>query len=88
MSSLRILITLGNAEAIAMAVQEGLGVGFVSKLVVERFCRDKVAEVRVRDTEICRQIMIGRNRRRPATNAQEAFWNFLTMVKSNPLEIK
>jgi DNA-binding transcriptional LysR family regulator len=87
-SSLRILITLGNAEAIAMAVQEGLGVGFVSKLVVERFCHDKVAEVRVRDMEICRQIMIGRNRRRPATNAQEAFWNFLNTVKSNPLDIK
>ena len=28
-SDLRILITLGNAEAIALAVQEGIGVGFV-----------------------------------------------------------
>ena len=27
MSDLRILITLGNAEAIALAVQEGIGVG-------------------------------------------------------------
>jgi DNA-binding transcriptional LysR family regulator len=87
-SDLRILITLGNAEAIALAVQEGIGVGFVSKLVVERLCRDKVTEVRIRDMEICRQIFIGRNSQRPATNAQEAFWSFLATDNSNPSEIK
>ncbi len=76
-ANLRILITLGNAEAIAVAVQEGIGVGFVSKMVVDRLCRDKVAEVRVRDMDICRQIYVGRNSRRQATNAQLAFWNFL-----------
>jgi DNA-binding transcriptional LysR family regulator len=79
MSDLRILITLGNAEAIALAVQEGIGVGFVSKMVVDRLCRDKVAEVRVRGMNICRQIYIGRNSRRPTTNAQKAFWDFLTV---------
>jgi DNA-binding transcriptional LysR family regulator len=84
---LRILLTLGNAEAIAMAVQEGIGVGFVSNLVFERLCRDKVAEVRVRDMNICRQIYVGRNSRRPATNAQEAFWNFLTTMNSNPKDL-
>ena len=88
MSDLRILITLGNAEAIALAVQEGIGVGFVSKLVVDRLCHGKVAEVRVRDTEICRQIFIGRNCHRPATNAQEAFWSFLAADSGNPSEIK
>jgi DNA-binding transcriptional LysR family regulator len=88
MSNLRILLTLGNAEAIAMAVEEGLGGGFVSKLVVERLCRGKVAEVRVRDMDICRQIFIGRNGKRPATNAQEAFWNFLITENNNPLDIR
>jgi hypothetical protein len=34
-SDLNVLITLGNAEAIAIAVQEGIGVGFVSKPVVD-----------------------------------------------------
>ena len=85
-SDLRILITLGNAEAIAMAVQEGIGVGFVSKLVIDRLCRGMVAEVRIRDVDICRQIYIGRNSRRLATNAQKAFWEFLTTADKDLLE--
>ena len=86
-SDLRILITLGNAEAIALAVQEGIGVGFVSKLVVDRLCRDRVAEIRVRGMEICRQISIGRNSRRMATNAQKAFWEFLTTASNDLSEM-
>jgi DNA-binding transcriptional LysR family regulator len=78
MSDLRILITLGNAEAIALAVQEGIGVGFLSKIVVDRLCPDKVAYIRVRGVDICREIYIGRNIRRPATSAQTVFWSFLS----------
>lgn len=74
---LRILITLGNAEAIAMAVQEGIGVGFISQMVIDRLCPGRVAQVRIRGMEICREIHFGRNSRRPATAAQNAFWNFL-----------
>lgn len=84
---LHILITLGNAEAIALAVQEGIGVSFISRMVVDRLCRGKVAEVRVRGLDICRQIYIGRNRRRPATGAQNAFWNFITSEATRLLEI-
>ena len=86
-SNLRVLITLGNAEAIAMAVQEGIGVGFVSKPVVDRMCRGKVAEIKVKDMDICRQIYIGRNSRRPATNAQKAFWEFITSESHEKLEV-
>lgn len=74
---LNILITLGNAEAIALAVQEGIGVGFISKMVIDRLCSGKVAEVRIRGIDISRQIYIGRNSRRPATGAQTAFWEFI-----------
>lgn len=83
---LNILITLGNAEAIALAVQEGIGVGFISRMVIERLCSGKVAEVTVRGLNICREIYIGRNQRRPATGAQTAFWDFLTMI--NQAEVK
>jgi len=76
-TDLHVLITLGNAEAIAMAVQEGLGVAFISKMVVDRICSGKVATVRVRGMDICRQIYVARNCRRPATKAQNAFWDFL-----------
>jgi DNA-binding transcriptional LysR family regulator len=79
---LNILITLGNAEAIALAVQEGIGVGFISKMLIERLCKGKVAEVRIRGIDICRQIYVGRNNRRPATGAQIAFWNFLNSSES------
>lgn len=77
-SDLKVLITLGNSEAISLAVKEGIGVGFVSKLVVDLLCQDKVSVVRIRGIDICRQIYIGRNNRRPATGAQTAFWNYLT----------
>jgi DNA-binding transcriptional LysR family regulator len=77
---LRILITLGNAEAIALAVQEGIGVGFVSQMVVDRLCAGRVAVIKVRGVDICREIYIGRNTRRPATSAQTAFWSFLNHV--------
>jgi len=87
-ADLRILITLGNAEAIALAVQEGIGVGFISQMVVGRLCQGKVAEVKVRGLDICRQIYIGRNSRRPATGAQAAFWNFLTVASTELADVR
>ena len=86
-ADLHILITLGNAEAIAMAVQEGIGAGFVSKMVVDRLCSGKVAEISVRDLTICRDIYIGQNQRRPATGTQKTFWDFLTEINKERLEI-
>jgi DNA-binding transcriptional LysR family regulator len=86
MSDLHILITLGNAEAIALAVQEGIGVGFVSNIVVDRLCAGKVATVRVHGMDICREIYIGRNIRRPATSAQTAFWSSLYSPETKLLE--
>ncbi len=84
---LNILITLGNAEAIALAVQEGIGVGFISQMVIDRLCKGTVAEVRVRGLNICREISIGRNQRRQATAAQTAFWSFLTQLQRDLLVI-
>lgn len=78
-NDLHVVITLGNAEAIALAVQEGIGVAFISQMVVDRICPSQVATVRVAGLDICRQIYIGRSSRRPSTGAQAAFWNFLTV---------
>ncbi len=74
---LETLLVLGNSEAIAMAVEEGLGVGFVSGLVVTKLVRDRVAPVTVRGLDIKRYIYVGRHNRRPATAAQNAFWDFI-----------
>lgn len=74
---LNTLLILGNSEAIAMAVEEGLGVGFVSGLIITKFMRDRVATVTVRGLNIQRDIYLARHHRRPATVAQSAFWDFI-----------
>ena len=39
LESLNILMTLGNSEAIVLAVKEGLGVAFISRIVIESLDR-------------------------------------------------
>ena len=76
-AELRTILTLGNSEAIALAVQEGLGVGFVSRMVYTRLVKDKVVPIQIEGMEIAREIMIGRHTRRPCTASQNAFWEFV-----------
>jgi DNA-binding transcriptional LysR family regulator len=75
--SLKTLLTLGNSEAITLAVQEGLGVGFVSSKVATEIGRDRVAIIKISGISICRDIFIGRHTRLPATKAQISFWDFV-----------
>jgi DNA-binding transcriptional LysR family regulator len=81
---LNTLLTLGNSEAIALAVQQGLGIGFVSKIVVSRTGLGQVVPVRIHGTEIHRDIFIGRSTRRQFTAAQNAFWDFV-MSRGGPI---
>jgi DNA-binding transcriptional LysR family regulator len=75
---LRTVLTLGNSEAIALAVEEGLGVGFVSQIVITRLVAGRVAPVRVRGLSMHQDVYIGRNTNLPGTTAQNAFWDFVT----------
>lgn len=68
------ILVLGNAEAIALAVQEGLGLGFVSSIVYTRLVQDSVTPIKVRGLSIKREIYLGCHTRRPPTLAQAAFW--------------
>lgn len=72
------VLTLGNSEAIALAVEEGLGVGFVSQIVVTRLVSHQVAVVPVRGLQMQQDVYIGRNTSLPGTTAQNAFWEFVT----------
>jgi DNA-binding transcriptional LysR family regulator len=74
---LETLLVLGSSEAIALSVKEGLGVGFVSQIVVTQLVADQVATIRVRDLDIVREIHIGIQQRKPQTAAQKAFWSFI-----------
>ena len=75
--SLNPLISLGSLEAIAFSILEGLGVGFVPHLLVERLVQGRVKPVRLRGLEIVMDVYAGRNTRRPATAAQNAFWDLV-----------
>jgi DNA-binding transcriptional LysR family regulator len=70
------LLILGNSEAIALAVEEGLGVGFVSSLVVSRLVNGRVATIKVRGLDIVRNIYVSKLNNRLMTKAQTAFWEF------------
>ncbi len=79
------VLTLGNSEAIAFAVQEGVGVGFVSMLVARRIVRDQVSIVKIEDFDLSQDIYIGQHRRLPSTPAQVAFWKIATESRSEAL---
>ncbi len=68
---------MGTSEALALAVEQGLGVGFVSKMILEKICPGRVALVKVRGLRILQPIYLGRQTTYPATSAQAAFWEFV-----------
>jgi DNA-binding transcriptional LysR family regulator len=77
LDQLRPVLTLGNSEAIAMAVEEGIGAGFVSSLVATKLFHGRVAIVPVQGLALSQDIYMVRHARRPATAAMTAFWNFI-----------
>jgi DNA-binding transcriptional LysR family regulator len=71
------VLILGNSEAIAMAVEEGIGVGFVSSRVAAKLFQGRVAIVAVDGLSLSQDIFMVRHARRPATAVLTAFWNFI-----------
>jgi DNA-binding transcriptional LysR family regulator len=78
-------LMLGSIEAIALAVQEGMGLSFVPRLIANRLVTGRVAVLNVRGLTISRDIFVGRSLRRPATAAQDVFWELLTQTSFEPL---
>ncbi len=75
---LNIIMTLGTSSSIAMAVSEGVGVAFLTKLAVEdRLERGELAEVQVKGLMMAQEVWLGRYLHQPATQAQGAFWDFV-----------
>jgi LysR family transcriptional regulator, transcriptional activator of the cysJI operon len=75
---LTIAMVLGNAEAIVMAVEEGIGAAFVSRLSAQRSLDlNRVAEVKVVGMELKHQIYMARNRRFAPSRGQAEFWQFV-----------
>ena len=90
-AKLDVFIEMGTSEAIALAVQQGLGVGFISNMIVRKICRDNVHIVKVRGLDIIQNIYFGRQTVQPASSAEVAFWNFIrdldtSIIKAGRLE--
>lgn len=78
MADLNIVMEIGNSEAISMAVEEGIGVAFVSRAVARRGIElGKMKEVRVAGLALRREVFIAYSHRHPATRAQTEFWGFI-----------
>jgi LysR family transcriptional regulator, transcriptional activator of the cysJI operon len=78
MDTLNPIMEIGNAEAIEMAVEEGIGIAFVSELAAARgLALGRVCKVEVEGLDLRRTIFLTRNVRQPLTRAQERFWTFV-----------
>ncbi len=85
-AKLNVFMEMGTSEAIALAVQQGLGVGFISHMIVRKICRDNVSIVKIRGLEIIQNIYFGRQTVQPATSAEVAFWNFIRDLDTSIFE--
>jgi DNA-binding transcriptional LysR family regulator len=73
---LETIMVMGTSESIALAVQQNLGVGFISKMILEKICNGGGRVVEVNGLEIYQNIYFGRQTVQPITGAQAAFWEF------------
>lgn len=77
MDMLNLTMELGNAEAIEMAVEHGVGIAFVSEMVAARgLALGRVKRVEIEGLDLHRTVYIARNINRPFTRAQSLFWEF------------
>ncbi len=78
MNQLKTVMVLGNSEGLRAAVEENLGVTFISKLVAaDGIQLGRIVEVKVANLDLKQRLYFGRNPRLPATKAQNAFWEFV-----------
>jgi len=83
---LNVVLELGNSEAVSMAVEEGMGVAFVSRLVAQRGIElGRIKEVRVAGLTFEREVYIAYSHRHPATRAQTEFWEFIQEPENESL---
>jgi DNA-binding transcriptional LysR family regulator len=76
--SMNTVMELGNAEAVEMAVERGIGIAFVSELVAARgLALGRVKKVDVEGLELTQQIYLCRHVSNTFTRAEAKFWEFV-----------
>ena len=79
---LNVAMVLGNTEAIEMAVEEELGIAFVSRLAAARGLElGHVVEVAVEGMTLTRTIYLVRSQQHVLTKAQTKFWDFVSKTR-------
>jgi DNA-binding transcriptional LysR family regulator len=74
---LNVSMELGNPEAIEMAVERGVGIGFVSEMVAARgLAFGHVKRVELKGLDLKRTVYIARHINHQLTRAQNLFWEF------------
>lgn len=83
-----VVMEVGNAEAIAMAVEEGIGLAFVSELVAARgLALGQIRQIEVVGLDLRRTIYLVRNTQAMFTRAHTAFWNFLQQRRAGVADL-
>ncbi len=75
---LNIVMEVGNAEAIEVAVEEGIGIAFISELAAARALKlGRIKKVEVEGINLHRTLYATRHISTSCTRAQNLFWDFL-----------
>ncbi len=75
---LPVVMTLGNSEAIHIAVREGIGVAFIScRAAYEGLQLGNVAAVEIENLRMCQQLYMVRRDTSTSPSAPTAFWDFV-----------
>jgi len=78
LDQLRVVMSVGNSEAIDMAVEHGLGIAFISRLAASRGLESgHVVEVPVEGMRLERPLYVARNSSAPQAPAEARLWDFV-----------
>jgi DNA-binding transcriptional LysR family regulator len=75
--NLNTFLEMGTSEAVALAVEQGLGIGFISRLILEKICPGRVSVVDIQGVCIVQNIYMGRQTIQSISSAQAAFWEYV-----------
>lgn len=74
---LKVVMELGSAEAIEMAVERGVGIAFVSEMVAARgLALGRIKKVDMEGLDLTRTVWLARRVGYPFTRAQSLFWQY------------
>jgi DNA-binding transcriptional LysR family regulator len=78
LDQLRIVMSVGNSEAIEMAVEHAVGIAFISRLAASRGLESgRLAEVPVEGMCLERSLFVARNASSAKTPPEDRLWNFV-----------